>query len=220
MSTVRTLTEETQRLYAKTLHRDDISPTLHRREARLYVIQSINQILKIQYLEAFKEGHVEVPRSSIATYENIPVITDPNASGYAILTLPAFPIRLPMDLGVYEIHQSGQPLNAYIPIVGMDHQLFAENPAAVLEGHVGYYVDGKIVRFTENITAGLAPVTQVTVKLLIQNLDKITEDELLPLSADQHAEVVKLALLMLGVASVGTQELNKREEREKQLTDE
>jgi hypothetical protein len=215
--TIKILSEEVQRAYVRLLHRDDLKPTLDRREARLYVIQSINSILKIQYKEAFQEGHIQVPKSSIATYENVAVVTE---GDYSTFTLPAFPIQLPMDMGVWEVHDANDPFNPYIPLTGHDAVLMGGNPASALEQLTGYYLDGKKGRFTKDLPNEVPAVTSVTVKLLVQNLDNITENDLLPISADQEIEVVRMSLESLGFSKVALGEFQKREEQEKQMTDE
>lgn len=215
-ATIAILTEQFRRLYNRPLDNDDLSNLKHR-EARIYIIQAINKILKAQVKEAFTEGNVEVPRCSIATYENVPVTKD---GDYAVLTLPVFPIRLPMDMGVWKIYDSGTPFDPYIPIVGMDESLMGENPASYLEQNTGFYVSGRTIRFTKDITSELPAISQVHVELLVQNLENITEDEPLPLTADQEGNVVPMAMEIIRMGETGLIEASQRDQQIKQAKDE
>ena len=216
LPTIGRLTEQLRRVYNKPLDNDDLNNLKHR-EARMYIIQAINKILKMQVMEAFREGNVEVPNCSIATYENVPVTKD---GDYAVLQLPAIPIRLPMNMGIWKIYDTGNPFDPYIPIVGMDESLMGESPAKYLEQNIGFYVTGRTIRFTEDITSGLPMINQVNVELLVQNLETITEDELLPLTSDQEGAVVPIAMDIIKQGQVGLIEATQRDQKIKQATDE
>lgn len=209
----RLLSEQVQRIYVRVLHRDDVSPTLDRREVKYLLSQAINKVLKAQTKEGFTVGSIDIPMCSIATYEGVAVTS---SGGISTITLPAPPIHLPMNIGVWMIHDPADPWNPYIPIVGMDAQVMQGSPVEQLEQQVGYEIDGMRARFTKDIRNAPYNITEVVVKLLVQELSKITEDAVLPLSADQEFQVIMEVLEMLGYSKVALQEMNKLEEIEKQ----
>ena len=210
----RLLSEQIQRLYVRPLHQDDLKPTLDRREVKQLVVQAINQVLKAQSKEGFTVGMHDVPKCSIATYAGISVVSVDSRSS---ITLPAPPIHLPMDMGVWAITKIDDPYNPFIPVVGQDAQVMPGTPADFLEGQVGYFVSGMKVEFTKDIRNPPYNVAQVNVELLVQALDQISETEVLPLSADQEVLVIRMVLEMLGMGEVALQELNKVEEIRKQM---
>lgn len=208
MTTVKKISEQAQRIYARGLHSDDVSPTIDLREIYLLVEQAVNQVLKIQSYEPAGIKGLNIPKCSIATYENI-AVTD--TASYSYAAIPVVPIHLPMDMGVWEVCPQDDILNPFIPLVGAEAAVMYGTNASYLEQQDGYRVEGMKVIFKSVIAD-----SEVIMKLLVNDVATLGTAAVLPLTADQELTVLQMVLEMLGMGSISQYEMNKSEEQEKQ----
>jgi hypothetical protein len=111
-----------------------------------------------------------------------------------LLKLPAYPIHLPQDMGVWSVVSSAGL--AYIPITTAAWDLLGSLDEALLEDSVGFYVEGRKVMFTDQ------PSPTVKVKLLIIDPALLGENDPYPVPPEYEATVLQRALELIVGAGV------------------
>tara|TARA_Y100001937_G_scaffold49027_2_gene68342 strand:- start:9971 stop:10666 length:696 start_codon:yes stop_codon:yes gene_type:complete len=227
-TTKKKIAEQIQRNYARYLDKENIVGTkesLDSRELHLMIEQSINKILKVQTFERFREGYVDIPRCNIIKYANQTVTSDSNNSR-ATVALPAIPLSLPMDMGVWSITKNNDITTTYIPIPSQDFHVMdiafsslntqsSGLNASYLEQQVGYYVQGKSIHFTKDITqSALGSVTAVDLYLLVSDMSKFTDTEILPVNPEVEAEVIDDVFARINNGRISQLELNTKHEND------
>jgi len=210
MITKYKLSEQIQRIYARFLDRDNPSDVIDIREVKLVLEQSINKILKLQVAESFKAGFVDIPRCNLIEYTC--TVTSDAGNARAYIELPAVPLTLPLDMGVWSIASATGALTPYIPIPAQDVLVFGTiatgNNVSYLEGQVGYYVQGKRVYFTKDITqVANGSITSVVTNLVVSDFDKFTDNELLPISPEVVTAVINDVLETISNGRVSQAEI-------------
>lgn len=210
MITKYKLAEQIQRIYARFLDRDNPSDVIDIREVKLVLEQSINKVLKLQVAESFKAGFVDIPRCNLIQYTCTVTSDSDNARAY--IDLPAIPLTLPLDMGVWSIASATGALTPYIPIPAQDVLVFGTiatgNNVSYLEGQVGYYVQGKRVYFTKDITqVANGNITSVVTNLVVSDFDKFTDNELLPISPEVVTAVINDVLETISNGRVSQAEI-------------
>jgi len=210
MTTKLRMAEQIQRLYARFLDKDNPSDVIDIREVILLLRQSINKVLKLQVSESFKAGEYDVPKCNLLEYTC--AVTSQPSNSRAYITLPATPITLPMDMGIWSISAANSALNPYLPIPSQDVLVFGTiangTNLSYLEGQVGYYLQGTRVYFTKDITTvANGSITSVTVNLLVMDFNKITDNEMLPISPDVESVIIDDVLQSIGAGRISQAEL-------------
>src|SRR4051812_32258560 len=86
----------------------------HIKEISFALAQVANKYLKMEYLNVDTKMGQAIPNgASVATYENITVSAYKNVSK---ATLPAAPLRLPRDMGVFQIFDPANVNTLFIPV--------------------------------------------------------------------------------------------------------
>jgi hypothetical protein len=187
--TKKILAEQIQRLYARFIDKENPSDIIDTREIILLVGQSLNKVLKLQVAESFKAGMIDVPKCNLIEYTA--AVTADSGNNRAYITLPVIPLTLPMDMGIWSIAAATGAMNPYIPIPAQDVLVFQGANLSYLEGKVGYYVQGKRVYFTKNITlTANGTVTSVVVNLLTMDLSQFGDNDLLPISPEVESTII------------------------------
>ncbi len=209
MTTYNKITEQIQRLYARFLRREDTKGVIEERELKELVAQSINKILNLEIMSSFTEGDLTIPDCMIASYSAIAVTS---TNGVAKATLPAIPIGLPRNMGVWVVVDTDDPGNEFIPMTSQEYRTTKNTHTAFLESHAGYFVTGKTITFTEDITSTLN-VSTVDIELLVNDPSQLTDTELLPINADMEQLVIIDVLEVISKGRFSMEELNKPEEQ-------
>lgn len=205
------LAEQIQRLYARFLDKDNPSDVIDLREIILLINQSINKVLKLQVAESFKAGMVDVPKCNLIEY-TCPVTAD-SGNNRAYITLPAVPLTLPMDMGIWSIAGATGAMTPYIPIPAQDVLVFQGANLSYLEGKIGYYLQGSRVYFTKNITLSAnGTVTSVVVNLLIMDISKFTDNDMLPISPEVESAIIDDVLQTISNGRVSQAELASKQQ--------
>jgi hypothetical protein len=187
--TKKILAEQIQRLYARFIDKENPSDIIDTREIILLVGQSLNKVLKLQVAESFKAGMIDVPKCNLIEYTA--AVTADSGNNRAYITLPVIPLTLPMDMGIWSIAAATGAMNPYIPIPAQDVLVFQGANLSYLEGKIGYYVQGKRVYFTKNITlTANGTVTSVVVNLLTMDLSQFGDNDLLPISPEVESTII------------------------------
>lgn len=207
------LAEQIQRLYARYLDKNNPSDVIDIREVKLLVNQSINKVLKLQVAESFKAGLVDVPKCNLIEYTVSAVIADtPNNRSY--ITLPVIPLTLPMDMGIWSITPLSGAMTPYIPIPAQDVLVFQGANLSYLEGKIGYYLQGKRVYFTKDITsAANGSVSSVLVNLVVSDLSKFTDTDMLPISPEVESAIIDDVLQTISNGRVSQAELASKQQQ-------
>jgi hypothetical protein len=180
MTTRNKITEQAMRLYMRAFDREDIKPKVERREVALLVDQVANEMLSVEQQQATRLGVVDIPTCMIATYTAQAVAV---SGGVYSTNLPAYPIQLPMDIGVWSVY--GEPSGpAFIPIKTDFWDLLGAEDEGLLEDQIGFYVEGRKIIYTQNPVA-----TTVKVKLLIVDPSLLGEFDPYPIPADMEFRV-------------------------------
>jgi len=205
MITIAKLSEQISRIYARYIDKENPNTIVDKREIKLLVVDAIHTILGAKLAAQSAKGFVDIPEALIATYENISV---DNASSVYTCTLPAQPIAAAGDMGIYEVFSD--ELNPFIPIPKQIMKVMQGTDLAVLESKVGYFrsANNKI-RFTADPT-----VSTITMRLIINDISKYSDTDILPLPADYNLGVIELVLKTLGLGVGAIQEFNVEQAQE------
>lgn len=192
MTTRYKITEQIERLYVRSFDREDLMPVVDRREISLLVDQVANTMIAAEQQAQSKAGIVDIPTCVIATYADQAVnerVIDVDNSIFSV-PLPAYPIQLPMDIGVWSVSPS--PLGqAYIPIKTDWYDLLSAEDEGLLEDQVGFYVEGKTIIFTKE------PTPEVKIKLLVVAPELLDEFDMYPIPADMEIKLIQTVVEML-----------------------
>jgi hypothetical protein len=206
MTTKNILSEQIQRLYARFIDKENLSDVIDTREINLLMNQSINKVLKLQIADSFKAGMVDVPKCNLLEYTC--AVTADAGNNRAYITLPAIPLTLPMDMGIWSIAAATGAMTPYIPIPAQDVLVFQGANLSYLEGKTGYYVQGKRVYFTKNITlVANGTVTSVVVNLLVSDFSQIGDNDVLPISPEVESTIIEDVLQTISNGRVSQAEL-------------
>jgi hypothetical protein len=213
MTTKNILAEQIQRLYARFIDKDNVSDVIDLREVKLLLVQSINKILKLQVSESFKAGQVDVPKCSLLEYTC--AVTSESGNNRSYITLPAIPLTLPLDMGIWSIAASNAALTPYIPIPAQDIIVFQGTNVSALEQQVGYYIQGKKVYFTKDITLSAnGSISSVVVNLLVSDFSQIADNDLLPISPEVESVIIEDVLTAISGGKVSQIELQSKQSQQ------
>jgi hypothetical protein len=211
MTTKNILSEQIQRLYARFIDKENLSDVIDTREINLLMNQSINKVLKLQVADSFKAGMVDVPKCNLLEYTC--AVTADAGNNRSYITLPAIPLTLPMDMGIWSIAAATGAMTPYIPIPSQDVLVFQGANLSYLEGKTGYYVQGKKVYFTKNITlAANGTVTSVVVNLLVSDFSQIGDNDVLPISPEVESTIIEDVLQTISNGRVSQAELASKQQ--------
>jgi hypothetical protein len=206
------LAEQIQRLYARFLDKDNPSDVIDLREVILLINQSINKVLKLQVAESFKAGMVDVPKCNLIEY-TVSTVTQDTGNNRAYITLPVIPLTLPMDMGIWSIAAATGAMTPYIPIPAQDVLVFQGANLSYLEGKIGYYLQGKRVYFTKNITlTANGSVSSVVVNLLVSDLSLLSDTDMLPISPEVESAIIDDVLQTISNGRVSQAELASKQQ--------
>lgn len=212
MTTKYILAEQIQRLYARFVDKDNPSDVIDLREIKLILNQSINKVLKLQVAESFKAGLVDVPKCNLLEYTC--TVTAETGNNRSYITLPAIPLTLPMDMGIWSIAAANGAMTPYIPIPAQDVLVFQGANLSYLEGKIGYYLQGKKVYFTKNITlTANGSVTSVIVNLLVSDFSTLSDTDPLPISPEVESTIIEDVLQIISNGKVSQAELASKQQQ-------
>jgi hypothetical protein len=191
------LGEQIQRIYSRSIDREDISPRIDYREVKPLMVQSINALLKTDHLQ-----RAEVSGTSIATY----VVPRQRLDKYDFVNLSVTPISLPKEQGVHRVYQKDCPWLPFIPIRTGDFEVSMGTPTSYLEGQVGYYLSGTKIIFTNQVAE------EIEVQLIVNDPSIISDTDLLPIPPEMEQMVIQNVLQLLGMSIGGQVEQSSKTE--------
>lgn len=179
------LAEEVQLLLSG--GRVGIATKYHINELKLSVCQVANQLLKMEYMSNLAPLQEFIPNgAAIGTYSNNLVTKWSNTSK---TLLPAMPIRMPRNLGVYQIFNQSDYFSEFIPLqLGEAAMIRSQGLVNNLSGLIGYETSGLDVIFTQDITILNTPV-YVTIRMVILDFTQYSDYDPLPLPPEYEWQV-------------------------------
>lgn len=156
-------------------------------EIKIAVEQRANLLLKMEYFPINDKYRDTIPSgASVATYETNTVERYRKVSK---IVLPAMPIKLPRNIGVYQIIDENG--TEFIPIeMGQRSLLSSQLMINDLLGQTGYEVYGKDVIFSKDLTVPDETVN-VVVRLIVLDISQYEDYDLLPIPADLEAQLIE-----------------------------
>jgi hypothetical protein len=195
MTTKAKLAEQILRLYKGGEVSNDNSLSLN--EVKLLVGQTINRLLKVELFNVnMAAGDNFPPHAIIASYPDITVL---NGSSEYYIILPTMPISLPLNMGVWHISLDDDDQVPFIPIPSSQLGLLKNLPTAAMQGETGYEVNGNKVVFKGRT---FTQAEKVLLRLLVVNVDSLSDFDPLPIPADMEGVVIKEVLTLVGAIQV------------------
>lgn len=166
------------------------------REIMKALEQVVNGMLR---MDAFKmaqaSGKMTPDGLSLATYTKIPVTTYMNT---ARARMPAMPVRLEMNMGVYAVGPTSMDdaenilTGQFIPIpMGMAFMLQSQPMISDLLGQVGYESRGLDIIFQTDITKPPNNCTSVWMQLAVLDMSQYGDYDILPIPTDMEADCIE-----------------------------
>jgi hypothetical protein len=193
MSTTRKkIREQIQLKYNQYVDKNGFNDEVDVRIIDIDVEQSINKFLKPQVLEYFKNGQIEVPTCNIIEY-TLPISDN-------TVSLPVFPLQLPMNMGVWRVVlENGDDA---IPINTTMASLYSRTNTVYLEDQIGYTLSGLKIKFSKSTTG------DAVVSLLVSDFSFTDVDDILPISPELEADIVSDVLDRISQGRISQPELN------------
>lgn len=218
MTTLGKISEQIFRLYAGGNPSSD--QEISRKEIEYLVLQVVNKLLKIETLQVnYAMGDSFPPHAAIANFENISV-TSLN-DDFSKLTLPAQPISLPKNMGVWNITKrvetsSGSGVyiddieNPFVPVQSGQLGLLAsvghtDIKNVLLSNVIPYEVrsNNEVIFYCSQTDVG----SSVNLQLLVSDPAKISSTDTLPVGSDQEMTIIQEVLTLLGASPQVTDEV-------------
>lgn len=164
-----------------------VATKYHINEIKISVCQVANQVLKMEYFSNLTPLQEFIPvGAAIGTYENNLVVPWSNTSK---TTLPAMPIRLPRNLGVYQVFAQSDYFSEFIPLeLGQAGIIRSQGLVSNLSGFIGYETSGLDVIFTQDLTQPNVN-TYVTIRLVILDFTQYSDYDPLPLPPEYEWQI-------------------------------
>ena len=156
-------------------------------DIKLAIGQKINEIYKASHFSVTLASGETVPDGlMLATYTGIAVTSLGERS---VATLPIMPISLPRNVGVFQVYDSVDSSNEYIPYQTGQYNLFSKLPLiSGLLKQTGYEAKGNQLLFSRDIT--LLGAKTVNAVLAVMDISKYDDFTPLPISADMESTIV------------------------------
>lgn len=191
MNTLKTISEQIRRLYYGGHIPDDAE--LIEAEVNALVLQATARHLKLQHYENKKAGGHDIPSSSLVQY-NVKLEADPD-TGHYMAKLPAVPLSLPKDMGVWQVHERGNYENVFIPLISGWINRTSSLYGNRLEGRMGYALQGSKLLFAKH--PKLDKIKEVTLHLIVADISKLAPYDLFPAPADMVMTIIEDVLNIL-----------------------
>ena len=166
----------------------DISNPVQPQDVIEAVNQEVNVLLKTQHFSVTLPAGDTIPENlMIATYDNVAVTSFGGKKAKALL--PAMPVALPRNMGVFEVSDDEYFSNLFIPLLAGQANLVSSQPMiSTLLGQTGYEVYGNAIIFTNDITVG--GTEKVYIRLVILDISKYSDYDMLPIPSDYEGLIV------------------------------
>ncbi len=195
MTTVKSFTEAIHRIMKGGNVR--ASSNIHEADIRAALNRAIAQVLKMEMVTlSIPSGSNIPPFQSVATYEGVAVQEMNDHKSFAIL--PATPMSLPEQMGIYQVSKTG--CCDFIVPIPPGHMMMASNVShtalsALLGSEITAYEPSgnKIVFNRPKREMG----ESVDIKLIIMDIASLDEYSILPIPQDMEYQVTQMVIQQL-----------------------
>jgi hypothetical protein len=167
-------------------------------EIKNYIIQVVNSLIKSQHLTEEMAGGEAIPDGTIlAEYDSVPVEKYKNTARAA---LPAMPVKLPRNMGIYHVSRTDDIFNGFIPFGAGELQMIGEEPIlSDIIGQIGYEPRGGYIYFNKDITTNDVDyrITEVYMLLAVKDLSLYGDFDILPIHSSMELEVIQATYQLL-----------------------
>lgn len=179
-----------EQVLRRLVSRPDQATRIDMREVIAAIGQEVNTQIKAQHFGGAMPTGETIPDGSVlATYDNVAV--EVWKKTLSRVKLPAIPINLPRDMGVFEISKVDNPHCVFIPALpGQSAMLDSQNIISKLQQFYVYARYGQYLEFNKNLITDR--ITSVMLRLLVMDVQALGDFDLLPLPADMEAVVVDI----------------------------
>jgi hypothetical protein len=178
-----------------------VAGKVRKEEVFVSIGQVINTMLKTEYFNVSLPGGEVIPNGAmVGLYENIAVTKLDNRS---YCTLPVKPLKLPRDLGIYQVWDMANPDCMFVPLqMGQWAQNKTHPMLSGLLGKIGYEPYGERIVFTSDITNNGVDDTTVGMRLVIADLDQYGEYDMLPVPPEYELAIKQQVLSIFSTEQV------------------
>lgn len=167
-------------------------PRYTMQEVKIAAIQVINSLIRTQHITDEMGAGENIPDGSVlAEYDNVAVEKYKNVSR---ATLPAMPVKLPNNLGIFHVSKTDDIINGFIPFEPGQLQMIGEEPLiSDILGQIGYEPMGKYIIFNKDITTNDDDnkIEEVYMKLIVKDLSLYSDFEMLPIASSMEFQVIQ-----------------------------
>lgn len=161
------------------------SPMYYRTEI-LKIRGILNELLRVQTLQARNEGDKTASGNCIASYDLAVAV----AGGVAKATLPQFPINLPFNGGIHRVFPKNRIQGGFDFTRTYNPGVSAHSEAGNYPGYKYYWQQGKELCFKGAYSEPNEDMN-VTVQIIVAAPDSIGENDELPIGPDMETEVLR-----------------------------
>lgn len=161
-------------------------------EAKGYIIQVINSLIKTQHFSQTMGGGENIPDGLVlAEYDGIAVTS---YKGLSRAVLPVMPISLYLNVGIFHVSKTDDIINGFIPFQpGQLQMIGEEHLISDVLGQIAYEPRGKYLIFNKDITTNDSDnaITTIYMLLVVKDLSLYGDFDLLPIEAAMEIDVIQ-----------------------------
>ena len=191
MATKKQIAEQAMRILAGGHIKPD--RTMDIREVMLALDQFRDDAVRNRTLANINNGEIRIDEEFLSFYESIAVATD-STKGIKYITLPAKPIDLPKNLGLYQISPTGNMEDPWIITLAGAVGIYTGTQALEHELKTYCWQVGERV-YVKNIDPSIAEVTV----LMATTSKGIAESATYPVPPDVEAELLQKVIQLFSI---------------------
>lgn len=158
-----------------------------------FVNDALNKVLKVEFYTTHIAEERTVNGMVTAFYEGVTV---EEYNGVSRCTLPASPIKLLKDQGIFQINKPGCMHDPFIPIPSGRAAFLRSDPyTSDVLGHITYEHISNFAVFNKNLPK--FGVTKVDMQLVVFEMNSFKDHEPLPIPGDMVHDVVRATYELL-----------------------
>jgi hypothetical protein len=185
-TTIRTISEQVSKLYSRNQDKENSNTKLNWKEVKPIVVQEINNVMGITLINLNEmDVGVNITSGMLARYR-VPVLTRGTGADQEWYSkLPAYPIRLKNNLGLFRVGPVSSFKAPYVIVPELYWDLLDQLEESDLEGNVGVIPAGD----NEIIYSKDPGVTAVMVSLVVCDNNTFGDNDVLPITAELETVV-------------------------------
>tara|TARA_S200002703_G_scaffold152188_1_gene152370 strand:- start:398 stop:1012 length:615 start_codon:yes stop_codon:yes gene_type:complete len=160
---------------------------LREQEAALAISQARDILLKREILQNKRETNA-IYGNWLSTFFDNKAYFDKNLNKY-VIKLPARPISLIGDMGVYHVFPKGSEENMFVPVTSGFSAMHLKSLSSMLGGNMAYYLDGNKIVFLNELSKD----QPITIRMVAMGED-IPLDDYFPVDGSIESEMLQLAV--------------------------